>query len=229
MRKQFGAQEEDLQLQPEWYINTNFNETLTGGAIFVCESSFALGNNLRIGIKHPKDERLELINFNIVGKKNSKCEITCDYFGLLNTPTKSIWSYYNATNEEPIEAHPDFAEFAGSEGSELNGANFDPTTGAFLGFSANGGSFAGVRGYLDGKPTLRKTWYSDKAADGIDNVMKTFRIPSGMVPGLPSGANALKTNWGNNPIGNFFELWEEYSVSGALGWNPSIYKVASGV
>lgn len=223
-QKIFGAQSSDLELQPGWNLDISFDQTIRGFCEFICTEAYALGNNIEIGQKHPKDERCELIGYTINGQKQGKCKVTAEYFGLESNPTRAIWSYYNATNEEPIEAHPDFSTFAGSKGNAENGAIFNDD-GSFAGFA--GTSFAGIRGFLDGKPVLRKTWYADNATSGIDDIMKIKSLSDGAIPGLPSGSNTLKTNWGNNPIGNsFYQLWEEYSISGRNGWNTDLYKNA---
>lgn len=223
--KTFGAQANTYELQAGWTIDQDFTtELLTGQCVFKCSLADALSGEFRRGRKHPKDERLVCIAMRIVGEKAEKVSIQADYFGLMNTPTRKIWSFYNATNEEPIETHPDFSTFAGTKDSPQTGAIFDEDTGEFFGFSSAASSdLIGVRGYLDGKPTLRATWYSDKALSGIETVMDVYTVRSGAIPGLPAGTTALKYNWGSRPIGPYYEIWEEYQISGRNGWSETIY------
>ncbi|MCM8526673.1 MAG: hypothetical protein NE327_09170 [Lentisphaeraceae bacterium] len=223
--KKFGEQTEVFQLQPGWNINTDFTrQILTGSCVFECEVEDGLGGELKLGTKHPKTDKLELISKTVVGLTSGKCHVQCEYFGLLANPTRPIWSFYNSTGEEPIEVHPDFADFAGNKDNPKPGAIFDPASGEFFGFNSEASAeLRGVRGFLDGKPVLRKTWFSDKALDGIDTVMKVYNLRDGAIPGLPSGTNALKSNWGSNIVGNFFEIWEEYQLSGENGWSKTIY------
>ena len=128
--KRFGEQAETFQLQPGWTIDTDFTtQTLSGQCVFKCEVADSLGNELRIGTKHPKSDKLELISKTVTGSTQGKALVTCQYFGLLNNPTRKVWSFYNATNEEPIESHPDFDTFSGGDfDNATNGAIFDEET-----------------------------------------------------------------------------------------------------
>jgi hypothetical protein len=223
--KTFGSQGSDLILQPGWNLSYNDDETITGNCSFKTSEDKALSSPLRKGQKHPKSERAELISWNISGLAiEGKCIMSCEYFGLQQIPTKPRYEYYNATNEEAIETHPDFASFGGSEASPETGAIFDSKTKAFLGFSTEAASdLIGVRGFLSGAMTIRKTWYSDSAYSGVEEVMKVKLIADNVIPGVPSGTDALKINWGSRRIGNFYEIWEEYQFSGAQGWSRTIY------
>ena len=139
------------------------------------------------------------------------------------------WVLKRSPSEEPIETHPDFADFAGELGAEENNAVFDPESGLFEGFKVIAGEeneFGGVEKFLDGGAVVQKT----SVYRNVPASISTQPIPSRESPGgapwqLPSGTGRtwLKTDLNIVQRGAAFEVTEEWTLSGQRGWNETIY------
>lgn len=220
----YGAQNETLELQPGWTLNTNFDQTITGTGVFKVAKADALANPPRIGDPHPYNQDVRVTNFSLVGGA-TKYEYHVQYFGLLANPTKALYSYHTGISEEPIETHPNFADFGGTAASPATGAIFD-SNGVFEAFNdLAAADLVGVRGYLNGQGTIRRTFYTTSVFTGMEDLTKTRDLSSGVVPGVSDSQNVLKTDWSSDLIGNnFYRVTEEYLLSGTDGWSSTIYE-----
>jgi len=223
-----GSKSSVLQLQPDWDLNWSLDQTITGSASYKVDAGKAFSHRPKIGDSFEKLNDVKVIGVQLVGGEASNYTFNVQLFGLESNPTKPLYSYYSSLSEEAIETHPDFEDFAGSQGSEQNGALFSDD-GLFLGFESTS-SFAGVRGFLTGTPVIRRTWYTTNVYKGLEDIGDIYKIQSGKIPGLPAGINALKTSWNSREVGaNFHELSEEFLVSGPGGWNDTIYSFSDSV
>lgn len=216
-----------LELQSDWSIAEDSFEVVRGSANFICDFDKLSSVKPNIGDKHPKDSDCEVVDVQISGMANNQVLISCQYLGLRSRQSKWRYTYNVSLNEEAIEAHPDASSLVGTKESPQNDATFDKD-GNFTGFKASS-DLAGVRGYLTGNITIRRTCFADSILDGIANVFKTRSIASNSIPGVDSSRDALQISYSNNKIGNFFEINEEYLISDNGGkWNTQIYsKVGS--
>lgn len=96
-------------------------------------------------------------------------QILCDFEAIgidpaYNGMTDVAVEGAGTTSSEPIESHWNFANIGGTPTERKNGAQFDPETGKFLGFSTDttgstvtsvGQPLAGVRSYLAPKASFR--------------------------------------------------------------------------
>ncbi len=223
-QKSFGQQNDILELQPGWTLSEDFTNTLTGSAKFIVKKSQAFANPPKMGDPHPHNTKARIIAVTLVGNASSY-DYDVQYFGLTANPSRPVYSYYSSLSEEPIETHPNFVDFGGTADTPLNNAVFD-ADGLFLGFGDGAGDdLTGVRGYLTGSPSIRKTWFTTQVFEGLEDIGDTRKIQGGVIPGVSSQQNALKTNWSSRPIGlNYYEVTEEFLLSGIGGWNPVIYE-----
>jgi hypothetical protein len=215
----------------DWSVDVSFDGTLNGFASFIFEESQELPN---IGDKHPKDERLELIDYSSRNGGLNTISFQARYFGLEASRGRSIkiWTSGTSMSEEAIESHPDAPDIIGEpddDGEGENGALFDDK-GVFLGFKASS-DLAGIRGYLAPTTTMRSTWYDTESTKGAETIGKVFNFNTS-IPGLSSSSrNALKISWSSEPIGlNFWRITEEFLLSevGAI-WKEKIYGKAINV
>lgn len=142
-----------------------------------------------------------------------------------------VWILKREPSDEPIETHPDFAEFAGQLDAEENNAVFDPDTGLFEGFQSVPGGveenpFAGVEKFLDGGAVVQKTSVFRSVPSSISTQPIPVREePQGAPWDLPAGEGRtwMKTDLTIKQQGSAFEVVEEWKLSGQRGWNETIY------
>lgn len=225
-----GAKTSVLQLQAGWSLTTNFDQTITGTGVFKIDKDKAFTNPPRIGDPHPHDNRVRVINFTLSGGA-LQYDYNVQYFGLAANPTKSIYSYYTSLSEEPIETHKDFDAFGGTAVAPATGAVFDPDTKLFDGFNDLAAQdLIGVRGFLTGQGSIRRTFYTTSVFTGMEDITTTREVRPGVIPGLSVEQNVLKTNWSSDLIGNnFYRVTEEYLLSGRAGWSETIYESSGNV
>lgn len=219
-----GQQSDILQLQAGWTLTEDYTNTLNGSATFIVKKANALSNPPKMGDPHPYNKNARIVSVSLVGNA-THYDYNVQYFGLTANPSRPVYSYYSSLSEEPIETHPNFGTFGGTADSPAPGAVFDKD-GLFLGFTDEAeDDLTGVRGYLTGSPAIRKTWFTTQVFEGLEDIGDTRKIKSGVIPGLSSDQNALKTNWSSRPIGlNYYEVTEEFLLSGLGSWNPIIYE-----
>lgn len=157
-------------------------------------------------------------------------------------------------SSEPIESHWNFLNIGGTPTDRKNGAQFDPQTGKFLGFStdtkgttvtSDGQPLAGVRSYLAPKDTMRGYFHIDwKSGSSIYTILqgaKGSQSASGRFGGvklLPDWVPIIEGTWlltsvngepmacqkGGTP--RILKVAFEVTASGGAGWNNLIYPTA---
>ena len=208
---------------------------MTGTAIWKDESHTAAFSMPRIGDLHPKDSRLVLVDKTEVFDANNVLTVNAAYFGLWSTERRI--SYSAGTGSEPVESHPDFTKFAGTQKSDArNGAVFykhaaDSSTGTpqyweFQGFypTAPGGSsdLSGVTMYLKPSGSVEVSYYTDRTP----SLKRLMKIHSS-IPGFskPDGVrDFLLVDMPYRQIGKYhYQMSEVYLCSGERGWNSILY------
>ena len=197
-------------------VDENFNGVLTGH--FAIKSDIS-DSAPRIGDEHPKDDRLEVVRILTEYGKNNEVIYRCQCMGLISDPTPWIYTYGTSLNEEAIETHP--KDLIGNKENPNNEASFDDD-GVFLGFKSTS-DLKGIRGYLTGSFTIRRVRYATSSGTGLSSLFKVFPFRPGAIPGLGDSRDALKTGYDPKPIGNFFEISEEFLCSEEGGWNKKVY------
>lgn len=143
----------------------------------------------------------------------------------------ALWTVVRTPSEEPIEAHPRFSSFAGTASTPQNGAAWDQETGMFIGFPGDAGSgLAGVSKYLCENIVVTKNYVAIQAPDDSFEI-PIIRWPTihpgdrgiRTVPSIPLGFNWMQTDLVYTRRGNVYEVSEEYTASGANGWNNVVY------
>lgn len=215
-------------MQPDRSIGEKNDGTLEGQIVYKCDKQYVslLPN---IGDPHPDDSRLECYDINKTHNSNGLVTATASFFGLTASTTDPVISYSGGQNQEPIETHPDFANFAGDVTAPLNGAQFVSDTsaddyGQFIGFE--GTSFQGIEYYLTPSTNITLSYWTDKAPS-LKNRMKIYPYIRGInssqlrVPSDVDDFLLLDTPY--RQVGSFFQVTEQYMGSGPDGWNKSIY------
>lgn len=137
----------------------------------------------------------------------------------------AVWKLSRSPSQEPIDTHPDFALFAGTPETPLNGAEFDPETGLFIGFkSANPNVFGGVTKYLEFGAVLTKISVTTTSPNTNQEIPR-IDTPSGSTITVPEidGRNWMKTDLSTEREGSIYKTFEEWTMSGQQGWNSDIY------
>ena len=151
-----------VAVQPDFSITEKNDGTLEGQITFVCDID-DFSSLPQMGSPHVRDARLELYNREITYHGLKQVSMTGSYFGLITSKTEPTLSYTPNTNQEPITSHKDFASFAGTKTTPLNGAKFDDETGEFLGFfDPDTPDLFGVSAYLIPATLLSLTYWTDK-------------------------------------------------------------------
>jgi len=140
-----------------------------------------------------------------------------------------VWFLRRTPSEEPIETHPDFADFAGTPSAPNtgNGAKFDEN-GLFTGFeipaSPTVNTWGGISKYLEFAAVLTKTSVVSDVPDA-DEVIPRIDTPTGPGFGVPTiaGRTWMKTDFTITQRGSVYEVYEEWTMSGQRGWNTTLY------
>ncbi len=128
------------------------------------------------------------------------------------------------TGDEPIQTHPEFAEFAGTQEAPQNGAKFDAETGKFLGFFGTGaGEFQGTESYLDASQVIWRHEYLGYFHASDCSAVGSIQSPSGPAPNLGSGRNWLFLSLESSRRGLIYRITKQWRGSGRKGWNSAIY------
>lgn len=110
------------------------------------------------GNAHPDDSRATVVSYTLEYDE-SFLYANCQYRGVWSSSACRV-DVQAALQANPIETHPNFTStLGGTPSGPLNGAVFDPTTGAFLGWPAGAAlGLGGVRYYLSAANTYRFTF-----------------------------------------------------------------------
>jgi len=167
---------------------------------------------------HPDDGRLELFQRDVTRKTLKTTIMSGSYFGILSDPTPKIVQHPGSGGRDPIETHPDFADF----GTEANGAVFDDDTQEFKGFFDKAKTeFYGVRSYLVPNITVNLSYWTYKTP--VLRKLMTIKTHLKEVRKPPNVKNWLLTAMPYRQVGSLFQVTEQWMGSGPNGWSETIY------
>jgi hypothetical protein len=189
----------------------------------------------RVGTSHPDEPKAVLHNVEIEFLENQLIETTCHYHGIsleIGDQSKPVIDYPGGVDQLPIQLHPDFAEFAGTPSDPKNGALWinaetgEQTTeneGAeFAGFFDPGNEFFGVEFYLVARPTVTRTYWTNRRPTLKKQMTIVNSIPGFTNP--PGIKNWLLMDTPFRQVGDAYQVTEQYKGSPDPGWNRKIYK-----
>lgn len=208
-----------LELQPGATVTIDaYDGLMQGTAEWIGDAKY-LGNGPQTGDPHPHDNRLQLIKIApLTYLKLGKVSIKAEYLGIIYDPTTAVPESPGGSGQDSIQTHPNFAQFAGTPDSPLNGAIFDDTTQEFIGFGP--GQFAGVSTYITPYITARVTWWSHYQPQQVS----IGKIIGGGLPNFtppPNCPSQLCIGMSFQIYGNLYKISAE--VLCAPQWNPAIY------
>lgn len=179
------------------------------------------GVPITFGASHPVWSFLKCDKVNVSYDK-PYWRVEASYFGVNGTPA-AIYELDVSMSEEPVETHPDFADFAGAPGSEANGATFD-AEGAFLGFVGAGANpeWVGVRSYLAPGMIWRKTYVASSTPPSV-STLGLIDTPEGSPPSVESGRTWMFSGLSFEQKGLVYQVRKEWRLSGRRGWNTTLY------
>lgn len=210
-----------LAIQADWEVDEDENGLLTGTLTYEGDLAYA-GSIPQIGQLHPYDYRLTCYKRNIKYLKASKVRGTLSYIGVSSDPTPFFIEHPGGSGQDPIETHPDFADFAGSPTTPANGAYFDPETSEFIGFTDPENSLFGTRSYIVPSVMVNLSFYTHYVPDLADvGRIYNWSIPNLQAP--PNVRNFLLLGMPYRQIGNLYQITHQVLGSGPNGWNRKIY------
>lgn len=177
-----------------------------------------------IGSRHPDDPRLEMYQRNIIFQNNNEISMNASFFGLTHSPTDKKITYTGGQNNDPIETHPDFAEFAGELKDEQNGAVFDPENGFFIKFDTPTGEDLGFRGteyYFTAATLVSLSYWTDSVPKLKKRMTIVKEIPGFVSP--PDVTEYLLLDSPYRQVGSHYQVTEQYIGAGKKGINNLIY------
>jgi len=229
-----GALTGSVVIQPDRSVNETNDGTLEGRVTYRCdkEDEALLP---QIGDEHPDDSRLECYNVSKSYNSNGLVTATLSFFGIAQTPeTEPVISYTGGQNNDPIETHPNFADFAGTADVPLNGASFDDD-GRFTGFLEDTyddttPQFRGLEYYLTPSTQITVSYWTDKVPNLKTRLQVYTKIPGvgGRDLKVPEDVeNFLLLDTPFRQVGAFYQVTEQWLGSGPQGWNTEVYELAS--
>lgn len=210
-----------ITLQPDWEVDEDEHGLLTGTVTY--EGDWAYRHLIpALGSLHRYDRRLTCYGRTLKQLRAEKVRGTLKYIGITGDPTAMFIEHPGGSGQDPIETHPDFADFAGTPGSPLNGAYFDPDSDAFVGFTDPTNDLAGVSAYIVPSVMINLSFYTHYIPQ-LSNVGKLYNwsIPNLIRP--PNVRNFLLIGMPYRQIGNLFQVTHQVLGSGPNGWNRTLY------
>jgi hypothetical protein len=216
-------------LAPGAKLTYNDDGTITGYARYQYLQNASV---TAIGVAHPDDNRATGVSFTTeFDEVFLYADIT--YRGVWSTSACRV-DVQASLSANPIETHPNFvSSLGGSPGSPLNGAVFDPTTGAFLGWPAGSpDNLGGVRYYLAVGNTYRFTFATASSATAASAISSIGVIASSITGGdltvtsvfdafmLQAVTLDYQSNSSANVVFTYSLVWVS---TPAPGWNSNIY------
>ena len=207
--------------QPDRTVTLKNDYQLEGDVQWTCDSAFE-SSLPGLFSAHPDDPRLILFQSSITRSRNARTIMSANYIGIAADPTPYQISWPSSGGQDPIETHPNFADFAGTPASPLNGAVFDPENDQFLGFFDNTSNKMGVSAYLVANPQVYLSYWTYRRP----NPNKLFSIRGGLPTNIlePSSVkNWMLIGQPYEKIGELYHVTEQYLGSGPNGWDTDIY------
>lgn len=186
-----------------------------------------------VGTPHPRYRNMAVSKINYTKEKHGQFyRVSYIYEGFMVGLPEPTYDLDESNSEEPIQTHPNFADFAGTPSAPLNGAVFiDPETGkpttdddvgVFREFGIAGGRKAGVQSYVANGALWIETSYSTTRPSSVGDV-GTIETPSGSPPTIGTSRNWLLWSIAYRKRGGIYETRKTWRCSGVGGWDTDIY------
>lgn len=158
--------------------------------------------------------------------------LTVTYAGIINnggpgiSPTtaedSTVTSCTVSVRQEPIETHPNFndSDFAGTPDSPNTTNAIFNEDGSFSKFKADS-EFAGLETFLLPSVTFSVSYVSETPPASLAGV-GSIDTPSN-APSVKAGYNWLKTGISYSRAGGYYNINEDWTLSGPKGWNSKVY------
>jgi hypothetical protein len=223
-RKNFGSLHGgNYAIQPDWDIIEKNDGTIEGTMLIECDNT-AIFTLPKLYDSHPYDTRVHVYERKLTRLRSGKTMATLSFFGLQSDPTPKFIQYPGTSGQDAIQTHPNFATFAGTPAAPLNGAKFstdEQTEGEFLGFFDPTNRKYGVRAYIVPTIDIQLSYWTYKRPT-TKKLTKIFtNIPGIVEP--QDVADWLLVGQPIRQIGKAYQVTEQYSGSGSLGWDSDIY------
>ncbi len=180
---------------------------------WICDTSNKFANIPALG---SYSDGYTLTNYGSTDMPGGLTHIILTYTYTSLTPPDDTTVEQSSYLEEPIQRHPSFADNAGTAASPLNGALFDPDTGAFTGWEASS-PYAGMDTYIVGSTNVTVTQYSTSEFSSQADDIGTKQAPSGY-----GGSDWLLIASNRAKQGYYFTISNTYLKS-AIGWDSDWY------
>lgn len=182
-----------------------------------------------MGSSHPRFATMAISRRSAERMEGAKLwRVSYTYEGFMLSLPDPTYELSGSLNQEPIQVHENFEDFAGTASAPLNNAVFiDPETGrettndskgVFREFSK--GEFMGVDSFLDPSATWSVVYFTT-SLPSLRNLGK-IDSPDGPSPGL-SGRNWMMFEQSARKRGHIYEVRLTWKLSGRGGWNSDIY------
>lgn len=178
----------NLELQPDWTIESDGYGLLTSRLVFHCPASGVSGNVPKREESHPRDGRLKCHKSSYTIIKGERAQIVAEYIGIETGDLTRIQIKGDVvTSTQPIQAHKDFVKVLKALGWDTNSQSFPETKTA----AVNAG-MVGIKSFLSADSQITASFFSASKGivqDGVNMVGKTFAKMAGMEDVvLPTGA-----------------------------------------
>lgn len=188
-----GVSGGNLELQPDWTIESDGFGLLTSKLTFKCDAGGAAARAPKSGANHPQDGRLKCHRSTYTISKSGWAVITSDYVGIETGDRTTIQVKGDVvTGTQPIQAHKDFIKILKPLGWDARTQSFPDTSALAV---TNG--LVGVKSYLVADSSINATYYTankSEVQDGVNMVSKVFLTMPGMQDVvLPGGNLSLST------------------------------------
>lgn len=162
-------------------------------------------------------------------------KVVRNYSAVISTESEDLLKLYEletVANNEPIQTHPDFNDFAGDPSAPLNGAVFDPVAGDFLRFTpyAPDGSKNRKSGIKDYKvPIINFTETRVVFEEELGEYIRGAGFVDDSPPDSPLRPRFSKRNWLLTECApewvaeGAYRLRRKWACSGPRGWDRDIY------
>lgn len=209
-----------VAIQPGYKLTEKDDGTIAGTVNFECDRD-DVGRLPQVGSSHPADSRAELYAREITYLGLNKASMSGSYFGLTSSKTDPVITNGGNADREALETHNDFLTMAGTEGNELNGAEFDPDTGEFLGFFDSSNDLFGARYYFKAATAVSSSYWT-RSEPKLKKLMTIVPSIPGYTP--PEGVkDFLLLSVPYRQVGSHYQVTENFLGSGEAGWNTTIY------
>lgn len=189
IKKGFGGG--NLELQPDWTIESDGFGLLTSRLSFKCDSASVAAKAPKTGDAHPIDGRLKCHRSTYTIIKGGWAMVSSEYVGIETGDRTTIQIKGDVvTGTQPIQVHKDFLKTLKALGWDTKTQSFPDTNSLAV---QNG--LVGVKSFLTADSSVSATYYTankSEVQDGVNMVGKVFLTMPGMQDVvLPAGNQSI--------------------------------------